>query len=74
MKPSVQQIALAFKTYLKKYPLAKQLKTDDTLTVSDDGTLGVNTTEDMTAGNMLPATANAVYGTIGLIDSALEDL
>lgn len=74
MKPSTQQIAAAFQIYLKKNPLAKRLKTDDTLKISEDGTLRVNVTENVIAGNALPASSNATYGTIGVIDEFLEDL
>lgn len=74
MKPSKLQIASAFLKYLANKPLAKLIKIDDTLRVTSDGKLGVNTTEDVTEGNSLPVTSNSVMKEIGTIDAALEDI
>ena len=73
MKPPIHQIAAAFKKYFSRNPLAKMLKLDRTLKVSEDGTLGLNTTEDVTEGNPLPVTSNAVHKTIGSTDELLEE-
>ena len=74
MKPSKLQIASAFLKFLANNPLAKLIKTDDTLRVTEDGKLSVNTTEDVTEGNSLPVTSNAVTKEIGTLDAALEDI
>lgn len=71
MKPSSQQIETAFKSYLAQNPLAKQLQTDDTLRVTDDGKLGVNTAKIAQKDDMNPVTAGAVYDRLGDIESVL---
>ena len=68
MKPSSQQIEVAFKSYLSQNPLAKQIKTDDTLLVTDDGKLGVNTAKFVQPDNKYPVTADAVHTRIGTIN------
>ena len=74
MRPSMLQIAAAFKKYLKTNPLAKRLKINKTLKVTEDGKLGVNTTEDIQEGNSLPVTADAVHETVGKVNEALEEI
>lgn len=73
MKPSMQQIAAAFKSYLSKNPLERMLKIDKTLKVSEDGTLGVNTAKVVQENDDLPVTSNAVRERVGDIDSLKEE-
>lgn len=69
-----EEIEEAFLDYIKENPLETQLNIDETLKITDDGKLGVNTTEDVSKGNNLPITANAVHDTVEIIDTALEDI
>lgn len=69
-----EEIEEAIGDYLAENSIEEFLETDDTLIITDAGELGVNTTEDITADNGLPATANAVYETVGVIDDTLEDI
>lgn len=74
MKPSMKQIAEAFKSYFSRHPLAKMLKINNTLKLTDDGKLGVNITDEVTEGNNLPVTARAVREKVDAIDSILDDI
>ena len=69
-----EEIEEVFIEYLAENPLETHLQLDETLKFTADGTLGVNTTEDIEAGNELPVTANAVSEQIGIIDAELEDI
>lgn len=67
----------AFEEYFSDNPttLAKSIPTDDTLKVTADGKLAVNTTgEIVREDNTLPVTAGAVYKTIGNINALLETI
>lgn len=49
-------------------------ETDETLTLSEDGVLSVNTATDVEADNTLPITAAAVYTTVGNIEILLSTI
>ena len=42
--------------------------------VVEDGVLSVKTTDDIEAGNMLPISSNAVYKSLGNIETKLESI
>ena len=69
-----EDIEEALMDYLEENPLETQLLLDETLQVNEEGELGVNTTEDIEAGNNLPVTANAVNQQVEAIDDVLEDI
>ncbi len=48
--------------------------TDETLTLSDDGVLSVNTAKDVEKDNTLPVTSAAVYAEVGNINALLETI
>lgn len=67
----------AFEEYFSDNPntLAKSIPTDDTLKVTEDGKLSVNTTNEIIQeDNTLPVTAGAVYKQIGNINALLETI
>lgn len=50
------------------------LTTDKTLTLSNDGVLSVNTTNDMEQDNTLPITSAGVFVTVGNIEALLKTI
>jgi hypothetical protein len=48
------------------------IQTDNTLKVSADGRLGVNTTNEVEKDNTLPVTSAGVFTVVGNIESLLE--
>lgn len=66
----------ALEKYFSEKPtvLAKSLPTNETLTVTADGKLAVNTTTEVSQDNTLPVTAGAVHTQIGNINSLLETI
>lgn len=48
--------------------------TDETLTLSDDGILSVNTADDVEQDNTLPVTSAAVFAEVGNINALLETI
>lgn len=59
---------------LEETPLEKRIKTNDTLKVTDDGELAVNTADVVEADNTRPVTAAAVQVQIGNINALLETI
>lgn len=66
----------AFEDYFSENPnsLVKNIPTDDSLKVTADGKLGVNTTTEVSKDNTLPVTAGAVHLQIGNINALLETI
>lgn len=48
--------------------------TDETLEITQDGKLSVNTTDEITEGSTLPVTAGAIYEVLGNIDRLLDEI
>lgn len=48
--------------------------TNETLSLSESNVLSVNTADKVEQGNKLPVTSAAVYETVGLIESRLEEI
>lgn len=69
-------VSNAVKDYLNENPVRINdiLTTDETLTLTADGTLSVNTTDDMEKDNTLPITSAGVYVTVGNIETLLKTI
>ena len=50
------------------------VKVGECLSISDDGTLSVRTTNEVGADNTLPVTAACVHSTVGNIETLLETI
>lgn len=75
-KTDPEKLDEAFEKYFSDNPtvLAKNIPTNETLTVTSDGKLSVNTTTEVSQNNTLPITAGAVFTQVGNINSLLETI
>lgn len=71
---SVEELPNLIDEYFEKKPLEKQIKTNETLTVTDDGKLAVNTSTSVSQDNTLPITSAAVHTEVGNINALLETI
>ena len=73
---SPEQLDEAIEKYFTEKPtvLAKNIPTNETLKLTSDGKLSVNTTTDVSKDNTLPVTAAAVHVQIGNINTLLETI
>jgi hypothetical protein len=73
---SDEAVANAINKYMELNPIDINdlLTTDKTLTLSNDGRLSVNTTNDMEQDNTLPITSAGVFVTVGNIEALLKTI
>lgn len=71
-----EQLKAAIEDFFSDNPttLAKSIPTDDSLKVTAEGKLAVNSTSEVSQDNTLPVTAGAVYKQIGNINALLETI
>lgn len=69
-------IGKAVEDYLEDHPIGGgvDFETDETLTLSPDGILSVNTAESVEQDNTLPVTSAAVFAEVGNINALLETI
>lgn len=75
-KVTDEQVQEAVNNYLDENPIdtGVNFTTDETLSLSDDGILSVNTADDVEQDNTLPVTSAAVYVEVGNINALLETI
>lgn len=75
-KVTDEQVQEAVNEYLEENPIdtGVNFTTDETLSLSDDGILSVNTADDVEQDNTLPVTSAAVYVEVGNINALLETI
>lgn len=72
---SEEDLAKAVEDYLKENPAGGvQFTTDETLNLSDQGVLSVNTAQEPDPDNTLPITSAAVAATVGNIEVLLKTI
>lgn len=73
---SQEAINTAVKDYLEENPtnINDLLTTDKTLTLTENGLLSVNTTDNMEKDNTLPITSAGVFVTVGNIEALLKTI
>lgn len=73
---SPEDISKAVYEYLQENPVEGGINftTDNTLIMSEDGVLSVNTTDRMEQDNTLPITSAGVYTTVGNIEALLKTI
>ena len=71
---SVEEIPEILDEYFEENPIEKQIKTNETLKVTADGKLAVNTADSVGQDNTLPITSAAVHTEVGNINALLETI
>lgn len=75
-KTTEESLEKAFEKYFSDNPsiLAEKIPINETLKVTEDGKLAVNTTDEVSQDNTQPVTSGAVYKQVGDINSLLETI
>lgn len=71
---TTEEFEKALAEYVTENSLAQHIKTDETLKVTEDGRLAVNTTNEMAENNTLPITSAGVQVQVGNINALLETI